>query len=1199
MKHDYTQRPVPGKATKVVNGKPYYPSVEEVMALLHADRTDVIEELNSSDGQPHDQRDHAVKPIDAAAEQLEQERLRNEVVGRVEPKMAFIDEAGDISTDVLPTTIRRNSVSSSISSIDSLDSVPDDELESMPACTGNPIVGIIRKGKKGKRNSRVTFNENVAFSDGVVGTLKRKPGVGQTKDSSIMPKQTSFYELSDNKEIGHDSKTSMNGTVVEDSLIKNHYLSKQSKPNNSTTSGHDCSYVSAYDVGAIGVMTYSTANNQSRHSVVNSARIANQNAGCYSGKNHSNVSKHTSKFNVSSNDSKRDVLNNNTNYVGHADPAISTQTCTSTKNSSRNMETWKNTDSTHKEGNEDDLNNNAKTFDYVKRAYSSSEHDQALKMNKSSPAIKGGNYLGSTNQSGFSNTGGAQRLNAFEVISDVKNMSHACVNGIVSVSKHSNENEKLSSQFSSINASMLKDSLEMHNDIRRSHDDSSVGNKTQEHRTIAQAPKEESKSSGYITKHNEIPPETPLVPVTKRDFLSKALRSDKTDENIQNIADHSRYHGSHEGVILNGRNESNSTRHEERGLNGNFNLYDQEQEFIRSRQMNSEQNGHARTLENSFDNGRPAQGGDYITRYNDSYSQRNILQSGSAMADNIALSANSDTFSAYDTKQKTRDGSYSQTNTINNREMRENAGPSTANAATSYYSSSLNQGNQHVSRDKQGMSRHDRMNRDTSSAIPTKSKVPTEKFNSIQNTLRTTNVPPYRQALRNGEHKQASKKPSSADDLLKSVQADIERLSMTPNQQGVTRTIVSAVKLSETNHAGSVPGEFGSSGNGRSPKHSDKSHTSPSFENRSKSTNNGRGRSLTNVKATSHGQKSKLGETNKADGNYKRFQTSGSDPGMINSKSEAKAKYVQSHNNETYTNAENQVLTNGGRVQSAHGNHVYTISNHGKRPTYPNNIRGVYGKPSESSGVHSQGNIFERKQRLNRQGLGFLDKTPTDEEINHLWETVRTCLKHEQPQKAASDTVVNNIRYSRSDSGPGNHYLIDSSAWTSKPGIESDNGSRGSLRSHFRRQGSLDSLQRRGSSENTGYVPLRKGSLLQHRSSTSDRRLPVRNSPAGRPPVNSQYIQSLRGPVTSARGPVKSNTAKMEGRSQLSYAELQAIMQASADIKTRKTEQNTHKGSRQSTHQPIIMDYRKGTFELFVYFKGHLRDAVSCIPFAS
>ena len=64
--------------------------------------------------------------------------------------------------------------------------------------------------------------------------------------------------------------------------------------------------------------------------------------------------------------------------------------------------------------------------------------------------------------------------------------------------------------------------------------------------------------------------------------------------------------------------------------------------------------------------------------------------------------------------------------------------------------------------------------------------------------------------------------------------------------------------------------------------------------------------------------------------------------------------------------------------------------------------------------------------------------------------------------------------------------------------------------------------------------------------------------------------------MTSSQGPVKSNTVKTEGRPQLSYAEFQAVMQASADIKTRNTEGDTQKNSRQNVHQPIIMNYRKG-----------------------
>ena len=49
-----------------------------------------------------------------------------------------------------------------------------------------------------------------------------------------------------------------------------------------------------------------------------------------------------------------------------------------------------------------------------------------------------------------------------------------------------------------------------------------------------------------------------------------------------------------------------------------------------------------------------------------------------------------------------------------------------------------------------------------------------------------------------------------------------------------------------------------------------------------------------------------------------------------------------------------------------------------------------------------------------------LDRTPTDDEINYLWDRVRVCLNNKSTQSAGSDSCVNKIdvRGSRTASGP-------------------------------------------------------------------------------------------------------------------------------------------------------------------------------------
>ena len=156
---------------------------------------------------------------------------------------------------------------------------------------------------------------------------------------------------------------------------------------------------------------------------------------------------------------------------------------------------------------------------------------------------------------------------------------------------------------------------------------------------------------------------------------------------------------------------------------------------------------------------------------------------------------------------------------------------------------------------------------------------------------------------------------------------------------------------------------------------------------------------------------------------------------------------------------------------------------------------------------------------------------------------MRTCLKHEQTQKAASDSIVNSVRHSRSTNGPlvGNHYLIDTNRWDPRPvrpvptnafGPNATTASeirQGTSNGYvsFRRQNSLDSFERRRSGgSNASLTPQRKGSLLEYRSHRAERRVTARTQEASRAPLNQKYFQALRGPTTSARGPKKSNSVK-------------------------------------------------------------------------
>ena len=1114
VKHDNT-RPVSAKVPKVINGKPYYPSVEEVMALLHADRADVTDRLENGDSKAHDQIPDVIEPTDMTAEQREQEKLRSHVVGRIEPKLAFTDEPKDVTAGVLPATIRHNSPSGSLSSVDSLDVVPDEEI--MAASDGSPIAGIIRKGSKGKRDSRVTFNENVVFSDGVVGTLKRKQGAESVADSSTMRVQKSYFELPDNNDASSNVDSGLepkaNGTGLEsskDSLIMNHFLPRQSKLNTATTSPQNYTHVNVSDIGTTGVMTYSSNRRQPAGIPTGVCRDIRQPG---AGKD-----------------------------IWQPGGSNSTPTVTKSEPGAKASHVLRNSSKV-----------NGKSHVGYEEHFTESQMGNVptISGNEKDYNRKRDHQLQQSNKEGLN--------------SDTYTHSH-------NDDHRSNERPTSSLPFSSINASMLKDSLEMHSDIRVSHHGSNISSARQS-RIETNLPSNGEISSGHASTQAEIPPDTPLIPITKRDFLYKALQTDSNEVQVpinvhsntscyptgnvprkEQFAADDMFDSGGKRFLPDGSSDANSFPR-----NG-YSMYNQEREVPKnSRNALPEQ---SKALAEACNDGTKA------LYDSSSYHERQPFLNGNGMKyDDGTLEHNTGKI-------------------VDTRGMRENTGSSSTgipNYTGITYSNgpknSLDQGHH-------GTQRLIKTVGENSSAVQTKARANLAKP-TAQNALGlagATNQPSYRSSLGNGQQNFGTRKAGSAEELLKSVHENIERLSMTPSHH--THTETNSAKLNSTVHMNGfykpTPSENrhnrGNSDNGRRLKASDKSTVSENRTIPRSAAFTSRERRLSGKKM-SNSPKSKLVESNKVNGNSKRFHTrSGSDSGIVSQRSAANIDFRKAQNRDLETADTNgdkhlSTYTNDSRALSARPKTDYQSS------AYQNGSR-VYAVPSgETRSLHPQPNAFEKKQRLNSEGVGYLDKTPTDEEINHLWETVRTCLKHEQPQKAASDSVVN-VRYSRSDSGPlvGNHYLIDGNAWAAKPnGSDSETRySRGTGSTYFRRHGSLDTLQRRGSTDSAVYVAPKRGPLLQHRSSTSGRRIAPRNSHAGRPPVNPQYLHSLRGPQTSFRGPVKSSTTKPDVRPQLSYAEFQAVMLASADIKTRNTEGDSLKKHHQGVHQPIIMNYRKG-----------------------
>ena len=135
-----------------------------------------------------------------------------------------------------------------------------------------------------------------------------------------------------------------------------------------------------------------------------------------------------------------------------------------------------------------------------------------------------------------------------------------------------------------------------------------------------------------------------------------------------------------------------------------------------------------------------------------------------------------------------------------------------------------------------------------------------------------------------------------------------------------------------------------------------------------------------------------------------------------------------------------------------------------------------------------------------------LDRTPTDEEINFLWERVRTCLGTKTKHTAGSDSCVDvtHPRHSRANSGPISRLLVPHpGAVTHAPledGYQGGVSVGGSTIGGLRRYGSHEVLRRNGSWDSLG---LRRPPLLQQRAQKS------RQSQQGKPPLPRQHTQNF------------------------------------------------------------------------------------------
>ena len=1043
-----------------VNGQQYYPSVEEVLAMLHADRANVVERLLSGDRSQarHPGPDNAgdLRTVSSPQEQspvsyygngevsrgsevtietseqrmVEQEKLRSEVVGRSQPRLAFVDEEmKDVTEGVLPTTIRQDSPSGSLSSLDSLDEVPDKVpdpvgVEPMPEVTE----GLLRNGTKPRRANRVTFNESVTFNNGFVGILKGNPEADVSLERDGMEKQKSYFEIPAQEDgdgqLGNETRgmeafsysdakpnEAMSG-FSQDNSVSGHPTPVNSTPSTGLGSGftsqaYNYPFVTAADVtpGPMsshlrvwtnGPMSKSSQDIalSSRAALVNSTPSTPGSGSTSQTNNYPSVTTTDLTLGALSGHPRANSVARNTsdhaNSPAHSGNGYLHQTPTG------------------------------------KSSFLPSRYDDKESVQETANIASSGPDL--SRQRHFGNAAKSySEVNGFHI--DEQYGGNAMIQG-----RTPETSSRRVLPFSSINASMLKDSLEVNHE--------SMESTAEPPRAPRRIPTAMNHARG--TSHADVTPDVPLIPVTKKDFLSKALL--RTSDNTVTPSASTGM-----SSAITGMSSANA------GMSS-----------VNTR----------------------------ISSGNTHTSSANV---GTSSANTVTPSAN-DFHSRNDSSKQSSMSSYTKTNV-----------PYYGNdSAGNFFPNAKHERERNV----RGIRGAQGNNGITGSDVKTAPKLRTvsrttnneaslnRQNGTIQQNNRNTayNGSPRKtvQAVHEDTRYIATRKPNSSDDLLKTVQEDLERITMLPAQQSVSRAQTSTIESR------------------RKPVVSD-----------------GRGRKLQPKKNSNGPLNAKSKDEKKSNSTAKRLHRPAVETGT-RKQSTTKPRNVQYSSNQN--NVQEYQTTNPTDLNRVH-NHSPAHETTHRSPWTGDENPDTESRPVEPRGAHA------RQDRKNGAGLVLLDKTPTDDEINTLWETVRTCLKYEQTQKAASDSIVNSVRHSRSTNGPlvGNHYLIDSNRWDPRPvrpvptnafGPNATTASeirQGTSNGYvsFRRQNSLDSFERRRSGgSNASLTPQRKGSLLEYRSHRAERRVTARTQEASRAPLNQKYFQALRGPTTSARGPKKSNSVK-------------------------------------------------------------------------
>ena len=161
-----------------------------------------------------------------------------------------------------------------------------------------------------------------------------------------------------------------------------------------------------------------------------------------------------------------------------------------------------------------------------------------------------------------------------------------------------------------------------------------------------------------------------------------------------------------------------------------------------------------------------------------------------------------------------------------------------------------------------------------------------------------------------------------------------------------------------------------------------------------------------------------------------------------------------------------------------------------------------------------------------------LDRTPTDDEINYLWDRVRVCLNNKSTQSAGSDSCVNKIdvRGSRTASGPVMPGYQHTAPYGYVKGLMSATPTAGFntiATPTFKRYGSYDGLRRYGSNDS---INMRRSSLLQQRAARAAGQQNIK------PPLpGQQYHQQQQfSPAPSRQGPAQ--TASTRGKYLVGYS---------------------------------------------------------------